>query len=62
MRLAARGNEISVVGEGDAENIVRHLLAGFSELLTIGETAKRSGVAASAIRSRAATSRPPFAS
>ena len=44
MRLAARGNEISVVGEGDAENIVRHLLAGFSELLTIGYPLKGSDV------------------
>jgi phosphate starvation-inducible PhoH-like protein len=44
VRLAARGNEISVVGEGEAQNIVRHLLAGFSELLTIGYPLKGSDI------------------
>ncbi len=36
MRLASRGNEISVVGEGEAEDAARRLLAGFSELLAAG--------------------------
>jgi len=36
VRLAARGNEISVIGSGAGEEAVRRLLSGFSELLALG--------------------------
>ena len=45
MRLASRGSEISVVGEGEAEGLVRRLLAGFSELLVAGYPLRASDVA-----------------
>ena len=45
MRLAARGNEISVIGRGEAEESVRRLLAGFSELLAMGYELRASDVA-----------------
>ena len=45
VRLAARGNEISVVGEGEAEATVRHLLSGLSELLASGYALRASDVA-----------------
>jgi phosphate starvation-inducible PhoH-like protein len=49
VRLAARGNEISVVGEGAPEAAVRGLLAGLSEVLASGY-ALRAGDVATAIR------------
>jgi phosphate starvation-inducible PhoH-like protein len=45
VKLAARGNEVSVVGEGEAEDRVRRLLASFSELLAVGYPLKASDVA-----------------
>ena len=45
MKLAARGNEISVVGEGPAEDQVRRLLESFSELMVSGYPLKASDVA-----------------
>jgi len=45
VRLAARGNEISVIGRGEAEETVRRLLAGFSELLAMGYELRASDVA-----------------
>ena len=45
IRLASRGNEISVVGEGEAEDTARRLLSGFSELLAIGYPLRSSDVA-----------------
>ena len=45
MSLAARGNEISVVGEGRPQDAVRRLLSGFSDLLTMGYELKASDVA-----------------
>ena len=45
MKLAARGNEISVVGEGPAEDQVRRLLGAFSELMASGYPLKTSDVA-----------------
>ena len=45
VRLAARGNEISVVGEGPGEDTARRLLEGFSELLAVGYPLKGSDVA-----------------
>ena len=44
MKLAARGNEISVVGEGAAEDQVRRLLGAFSELMASGYPLKGSDV------------------
>ena len=35
VRLAARGNEISVVGAGAGEDAARRLLSDFSELLAL---------------------------
>jgi len=49
VRLAARGNEISVVGEGASEEAARRLLAGLSELLAVGYPL-RAGDVATAIR------------
>jgi phosphate starvation-inducible PhoH-like protein len=49
VRLAARGNEISVVGEGEPETAARHLLAGLSELLASGYPL-RGGDVSTAIR------------
>jgi phosphate starvation-inducible protein PhoH and related proteins len=49
VRLAARGNEIHVVGEGAAEDSARRLLEGLSELLAAG-FALRSSDVATAIR------------
>jgi phosphate starvation-inducible protein PhoH and related proteins len=49
VRLAARGNEISVVGEGEAESSARRLLSGLSELLAAGYPL-RSGDVGTAIR------------
>ena len=49
VRLAARGNEISVVGEGASEEAARRLLAGLSELLALGYPL-RAGDVATAIR------------
>jgi phosphate starvation-inducible PhoH-like protein len=45
VRLAARGNEISVVGEGPGEDRARRLLEGFSELLALGYPVRGSDVA-----------------
>jgi phosphate starvation-inducible protein PhoH and related proteins len=45
VRLAARGNEISVLGEGQAEDTTRRLLSGFSELLAMGYPLRSSDVA-----------------
>jgi phosphate starvation-inducible PhoH-like protein len=45
VRLAARGNEVSVVGEGQAEDAVRRLLTSFSELLTLGYPLRGSDIA-----------------
>ncbi|MDQ5856844.1 MAG: PhoH family protein [Acidobacteriota bacterium] len=45
MRLAARGNEVSVVGEGPGEDRARNLLSAFSELATRGYPLKGSDVA-----------------
>ena len=45
MRLQARGSEISVVGEGEAEDVVRKLLAGLSDLLAVGYPLRGSDVA-----------------
>jgi phosphate starvation-inducible PhoH-like protein len=45
VRLAARGNEISVVGDGEAEASARHLLSGLSELLASGYPLRPSDVA-----------------
>jgi phosphate starvation-inducible PhoH-like protein len=44
VRLAARGNEISVKGEGEGEETARKLLSDFSELLAIGYPLKASDV------------------
>ncbi len=44
VRLAARGNEISVVGEGEAESATRNLLSGLSELLSSGYPVRGSDV------------------
>ncbi len=49
VRLAARGNEISVVGEGPAEDAARRLLEGLSELMAVGYPL-RSGDVGTAIR------------
>ena len=49
MRLAARGNEISVVGQGPSEDAARRLLASLSELLASGYPL-RAGDVATAIR------------
>ncbi|HEY6064651.1 MAG TPA: PhoH family protein [Thermoanaerobaculia bacterium] len=45
VRLASRGNEISVIGEGDAQTLVRRLLGELSELLSVGYPLKASDVA-----------------
>ena len=45
MRLASRGNEVSVIGEGSGEDRVRRLLTDFSELLEVGYPLKASDVA-----------------
>jgi len=45
VRLAARGNEISVLGEGEGEETAHRLLADFSELLAMGYPLKASDVA-----------------
>ena len=45
MRLASRGNEVSVIGEGQGEDRVRRLLTDFSELLAVGYPLKSSDVA-----------------
>jgi phosphate starvation-inducible PhoH-like protein len=45
VRLAARGNGISVIGEGEGEETVRRLLSEFSELLALGYPLKASDVA-----------------
>src|SRR5262249_48624471 len=45
VRLAARGNEISVMGDGAGEETARRLLAEFSELLAMGYPLKASDVA-----------------
>src|SRR4029450_6483136 len=45
VRLQARGTEISVVGEGEAEDVVRKLLAGLSDLLVVGYPLRGSDVA-----------------
>jgi phosphate starvation-inducible protein PhoH and related proteins len=45
VRLAARGNEISVMGDGAGEKTARRLLAEFSELLGMGYPLKASDVA-----------------
>ncbi len=45
VRLASRGNEISVVGEGEPQTIVRRLLAELSELIALGYPLKTSDVA-----------------
>ena len=45
VRLAARGNEIQVVGEGSAENAARRLLDGLSKLLAAGYPLRSSDVA-----------------
>ena len=45
MRLASRGNEVSVIGEGALEDRVRRLLTDFSELLEVGYPLKASDVA-----------------
>jgi phosphate starvation-inducible PhoH-like protein len=45
VRLAARGNEISVVGEGENEERVRRLLGAFSQLLSAGYPLHGSDVA-----------------
>ncbi|HKA36099.1 MAG TPA: PhoH family protein [Thermoanaerobaculia bacterium] len=44
VRLAARGNEVSVKGEGEGEETARKLLADFSELLVMGYPLKASDV------------------
>jgi phosphate starvation-inducible protein PhoH and related proteins len=49
VRLVSRGNEISVVGEGEAETTVRRMLAELSELLAKGYPL-RPGDVATAIR------------
>jgi phosphate starvation-inducible PhoH-like protein len=45
VRLASRGNEVSVIGEGAGEDRARRLLADFSELLEVGYPLKASDVA-----------------
>ncbi len=45
VHLSARGNEISVVGEGPAEDTVRRLLTGFSELLAVGYPVRGADIA-----------------
>ena len=45
VRLASRGNEISVVGEGEPQTIVRGLLTELSELIAVGYPLKTSDVA-----------------
>jgi len=45
VRLAARGNEIQVVGEGSAEDAARRLLEGLSKLLAAGYPLRSSDVA-----------------
>jgi phosphate starvation-inducible PhoH-like protein len=49
VRLAARGNEIQVVGEGPAQDAARRLIEGLSELLAAG-FALRSSDVSTAIR------------
>ncbi len=44
VRLAARGNEIQVVGEGAAEDTARRLIEGLSELLAAGFPLRSSDV------------------
>ncbi len=44
VRLAARGNEIQVVGEGAAEDAARRLIEGLSELLAAGFPLRSSDV------------------
>ena len=44
VRLAARGNEISVVGEGPSEDAARRLLEGLSELMATGYPLRSSDV------------------
>ena len=45
VRLAARGNEVSVVGTGEGEDAARRLLAAFSDLAAMGYPLKGSDVA-----------------
>ena len=45
VRLAARGNEISVVGEGEPQALVRRLLSELSELVMVGYPLHASDVA-----------------
>src|SRR4029077_369360 len=45
VRLQARGSEISVVGEGPAQDSARRLLAGLTDLLVAGYPLKVSDVA-----------------
>src|SRR5258706_7414966 len=45
VRLASRGNEVSVIGEGSGEDRVRRLLTDFSELLEVWYPLKASDVA-----------------
>jgi phosphate starvation-inducible PhoH-like protein len=45
VRLAARGNEISVVGEGEGQNTARKLLSAFADLAAVGYPLKGSDVA-----------------
>ena len=45
MRLAARGNEVSVVGAGEGEDAARRLLSAFSDLAAMGYPLKGSDVA-----------------
>ena len=44
VRLSARGNEISVVGEGPSEDAARRLLEGLSELMATGYPLRSSDV------------------
>jgi phosphate starvation-inducible PhoH-like protein len=45
VRLASRGNEVSVVGEGEAQDTVRRLLTELAELMAAGYPLKTSDVA-----------------
>ena len=45
VRLQSRGNDISVVGEGEAEDAARRLLTGLSDLLAGGYPLRGSDVA-----------------
>ena len=45
VRLASRGNEVSVIGEGEAQTVVRSLLTELSELMALGYPLKTSDVA-----------------